>query len=275
MVRIVDKGNFSMNLAKAINLTKKFNGSGVATCISFLPIEKSVPEQVEKDVSEYRALLHLLYEFGLRSEITIKLHQFGVLDNPKLARNATKEIVECARAHHNFVWIDMERPSTVDITIDVFNELREQYGNVGICLQAYLKRTPKDAEKLLANRVPIRLVKGFYKEHDIADWRAVTEQFSEVMGMILEKSARPCIATHDLSLVARSREIIETNKLQQAEFQFFNGVRDELAVALAQKGFNVRIYIPYGNLLLYLLKGLPTFDNARHVQRLLRFKTVT
>lgn len=168
----------------------------------------------------------------------------------------------------------MERPSTVDITIDIFNELYEKFGNVGICLQTYLKRTTEDAKKLLAKHVPIRLVKGFYSGHDINNWREVTKQFDELMGIALQESSRPCIATHDLTLIEKAKTLIRRDNLRNAELQFFNGVRDKIALELAKQGFNARIYIPYGNILRYLLKGFPTFDNLRHIQRILRFREV-
>lgn len=263
-----------MNLNKAIETTEKFNKNRISTCISFLPIEKSSPQTVQKDVVEYGSLLKIIHERNLKSEVTVKLHQLGVLENQQLARQAAEKITEYAKLNESFVWIDMERPSTVDITIDIFNELHEKFGNVGICLQTYLKRTTEDAKKLLVKHVPIRLVKGFYLEHDIDNWRDVTKQFDELMEIVLQESKRPCIATHDFTLIEKAKKLIRTHNLQNAEFQFFNGVRDRVALELAKEGFNVRIYIPYGNIFHYLLKGLPTFDNLRHIQRLLRLRKI-
>lgn len=263
-----------MNLNKAINLTEKFNQNGIGTCISFLPVEKSSPQRIREDVLEYGSVLKIIHNRGLKSEVTVKLHQLGVLDDQQLARQATERIVKCARANNSFVWIDMERPSTVDITIDIFNELYAKFGNVGICLQSYLRRTPEDANKLLSRHVPIRLVKGFYLEHDINNWREVTRQFDALMEKVLQESSRPCIATHDFALIEKAKTLIRKYNLQNAEFQFFNGVRDETALELAKEGFDVMVYIPYGNIFRYLLKGLPTFDNLRHIQRLLRFRKI-
>ena len=263
-----------MNLNKAISTAEKFNRNGIGTCVSFLPIEKSSPRRIREDVLEYSSVLKIIHNRGLKSEVTVKLHQLGVLDNQQLARQATEKIVECAKVNNSFVWIDMERPSTVDITIDIFNELHARFGNVGICLQTYLKRTTEDAKKLLVKHVPIRLVKGFYLEHDINDWHDVTKQFGELMELVMQESSRPCIATHDLTLIEKAKTLIRKNNFQHAEFQFFNGVRDKIALELAKEGFNVRIYIPYGDIFRYLLKGLPTFDNFRHIQRLLRFREI-
>lgn len=263
-----------MNLNKAISLTEKFNQNGIGTCISFLPVETSSPQRIHGDVLEYGSVLKIIHDRGLKSEVTVKLHQLGVLNNQQLARQATEKIVECAKLNKSFVWIDMERPSTVDITIDIFNELYAKFGNVGICLQTYLKRTTEDTKKLLVKYVPIRLVKGFYLEHDINDWHDVTKQFDELMEVVLRESSRPCIATHDIALIEKAKTLIRKNNFQHAEFQFFNGVRDKTALELAKEGFNTRIYIPYGNIFRYLLKGLPTFDNLRHIQRLLRFREI-
>lgn len=92
-----------MNLNEAISLTEKFNQNGVGTCISFLPVETSSPQRIQEDVLEYGSVLKIIHDRGLKSEVTVKLHQLGVLDDQQLARQATEKIVECARVNNSFV----------------------------------------------------------------------------------------------------------------------------------------------------------------------------
>ncbi len=121
---------------------------------------------------------------------------------------------------------------------------------------------------MLKVRAPVRLVKGFYKDGDISNWAEVTENYRFLMKKVLAKSSRPCIATHDIKIIEEARKLITVGKIKNAEFQFFKGVRDELAVKLKRKGYKTRIYIPYGYVLQYFIHGFSTFDKSRHFQRM-------
>ncbi|MEK7190266.1 MAG: proline dehydrogenase family protein [Patescibacteria group bacterium] len=87
-------------------------------------------------------------------------------------------------------------------------------------------------------------------------------------------SDRPCIATHDLALIEKAKNIIKKQNIKNAEIQFSFGIREKLAQELVQEGFKTIIYVPYGNIITYLSKGLFTFDNVRNIQRLLRFRKI-
>ena len=261
-----------MNLTDALKRTKRFNEKGVGTCISFLPIAKTDPKLIKKEVQEYFKVLSTIQQKHLNSEVTVKVHQFGALENPRLAAKAIGDIVKRAHELKCFVWIDMERPATVDFTIEVFEKLYDKHGNVGICLQAYLKRTEGDLTRVLKRHAPVRLVKGFYKWQDVSPWSKVTENFSRLMRPLIEGSSRPCIATHDINLILKAKKIMLKNG--KGEFQFFHGVRDGLAETLAKEGFRTRIYLPYGNLLRYIFHGFPTFVNIRNIERLLHIRNI-
>lgn len=261
-----------MNLTDALKKTERFNEKGVGTCISFLPIAKTDPKLIKKEVEEYFKVLSIIHKKHLNSEVTVKVHQFGALENPQRAAKAIGDIVKKAHELKCFVWIDMERPATVDFTIEVFEKLYDKFGNVGICLQAYLKRTESDLSRVLKRRAPVRLVKGFYKWQDVKPWSKVTENFSRLIEPLIKGSSRPCIATHDAKLILKAKKIML--KTGKGEFQFFHGVRDTLAESLAKEGFKTRIYLPYGNLIRYIFHGFPTFDNLRNIERLLHVKNI-
>ena len=265
---------FIWTLDKAIKEVKKRNKNKLDTCISFLPVKTRNREEVMRNVQVYLKILDRIKTEGLNSEITLKLHQFGVYGNRELMAESVEAVVKYAEKLGNFVWIDMEKEDTVSVTIEIFQKIREKHKNVGICLQTCLKRTEADIKNLLAKRVPLRLVKGFYLPYDIKNWSEVTENFSRLMEILLLGSDRPCIATHDLALVEKAKNIIREKNIANAEIQFFFGVREKLARELVKGGFKTVIYVPFGNIITYLLRGLFTFDNLRNIQRLLRFKKI-
>lgn len=154
-------------LKDTLDSLKYFNARGVAASISYLPRIKNRPEEIAKEVEEYVKVLEIISEKNLNSDVTIKLQQFGILKKPALTLQSLTDLAAHAENLKKFIWIDMERSSTVTPTIEIFEKLNDRFGNVGICLQAYLRRTKDDLANLLKRRAPIRLVKGFYNDNDI------------------------------------------------------------------------------------------------------------
>ncbi len=267
--------NPKLTFEQTVPLIKKYNDQGIAVSASFLPVKKTDPIEIRKEVDKHIQTLQLISDNNLNSDITVKLHQFGIYGDKKLAEESIEEIVSFAAKHKNFVWIDMEQKQTVDGTIEIFNNMNKRYKNVGICLQAYLKRTEADMNLLLKQQVPIRLVKGFYKDCQFESWNEVTENYKKLMKIVLLNSSKPAIASHDLEIQDLAKEIIRTNNLKTAELQFFSGVRDDYAAEAVRQSFNVRVYVTYGRLIPFLITGVSTFDNMRHAQRLLHFEKVS
>lgn len=261
--------NIILTLDRAVEVIKDINRKRMSVSLSYLPVATNDPRKVQQNVRTYIAILDRIRDEHLDSDITLKPHQFGALGHERLAAESIQAVIEHASRVGNFVWIDMERESTVPFTIELFERMWERYRNVGICMQAYLERTEADMRYLLNKHVPMRLVKGFYRSHDIKEWSRVTENFEHLMTMLLQQSERPCIATHDRALVEKAVRIVEEQDIRNAEFQFFRGEGDELAEQLTGAGLNVRIYVPYGHVVQFLLKGLPTFDIFYHLRRFL------
>ena len=259
---------FKLTLTSALSTARDFNRHGVAASISYLPRIKNEQREIAQEVQEYTTVLEEISRNKLDSDLTVKLQQFGIFKDPRLTLDALEILAEQAKAHNNFIWIDMERSHTVEDTIKIFEQLDDEFGNVGICLQAYLRRSRDDLDRILERQAPVRLVKGFYNDSDIRNWQKVTDNYRSLMHELLSKSDRPCIATHDLDLVKEAIQRIKVEEIKKAEIQFFNGVRDDFAALLSQDGYNTRIYIPYGHVIGYLKDGLRTFDIRRHIQRL-------
>lgn len=188
----------------------------------------------------------------LDSNVSVKLTQIGLKLDRQFCLENMREIVRRAKELNNFVRIDMEDSSTTDDTIWLYRELRKDFSNVGIVLQAYLKRTYNDAERLIKDGLNnFRLCKGIYIEPaEIAfkEREQINDNFKRVVEMMLHHKAFVGIATHDTELINASYRMIDEMKLgkQEYEFQMLLGVRPELRSKLVRDGHRLRIYVPFG-----------------------------
>lgn len=260
-----------MNLDRALNRVKKYNEQGISCSLSYLAVTNSSERLVKKEVDMYIQALKEISEKKVNADITVKLHQLGIYLGETLAYNAIERIVIAAEFYKNFVWIDMYLPDTVDVTLKIFRQLRKKHQNVGICLQAYLARTGDDLREILKERVPLRLVKGFYKDYDFDRWEDVTVNYESLLNYMLTHSDRPAVATHDPGIIEKAKKAIRQNGSNTVEFQFFAKVCDCLAAELVKEGYNVRIYVPFGNVWKFLLKEAKTFDFWQNFKRLMKF----
>lgn len=256
-------------LQDALEGVRTYNALGVKTSLSHLPVKTTRPEKVQEEVEQYRAMLRGIEETRLDSDVTVKLHQFGIYGSYGLCRDAVREVIEEAHRLNNFVWIDMELGDTIDDTIRLYREMRGVTDQVGICLQAYHKRTEADMNGLLRDGAIIRLVKGFYKDSDFRRWSDVTANYERLMFRLLAEGTRPIIATHDLRLLDKALHYIRKHEPRNVEIQFAKNIRDQLAEELARQGFNVRLYFPFGDTTKFLIHGIWSFDKWRNLQRIL------
>ena len=263
------------NLNETIQTAKQFNSNGIKTSLSYLPVVERKKKDVNLEVTHYKKILNEIKKNKLDSDVTIKTPQFGYYIDKKLSDKKIEEVVKEAKKLNLNVWIDMEMEDTVDDTISLFKKMHKKYGNVGICIQAYLKRSEKDIKDLVKTKnVMIRLVKGFYKDMEFDKWEDVTKNYRKLMRFLLKNCKRPCIATHDLDLIEEATKIIKKNKIKNAEIQHFKGVRDVFAESEVKNGITVRMYIPFGNVWGYFSEVF-NFDMKHQLQRVLGFKKIT
>ncbi len=222
---------------------------------SFDHLNESVGSAAEADqeVAEYSNILAKIDEQRIRSNVSIKLTQFGLGLDPELAyQNARKVVVEAER-RGNFVRVDMEDSNVTQITIDIFKRLRAEFGlnTVGIVLQSYLYRTFADAQELVKLPARIRICKGAYNEPPevaFAEKKDVDANYIKVMQLLLSSGIYHGIATHDPKMIDATLEFATREGIgkEKFEFQMLYGIRRDLQHQLARDGFNVRIYVPYG-----------------------------
>ena len=236
----------------ACRVVKEINAAGKMATIDVLGEEVTTPEEARHIAYAYDDVFRAIDEQGLDSNVSVKLTGMGL----KLAREIAKENLErtvrLAAQRGNFVRIDMEDSSCTDDTLAIYRELREEgLENVGIVLQAYLRRTLDDIASLADLTPNVRLCKGIYVEplkvayHDFDQIRA---NFFRALGALLEGGSYVGIATHDEWLIHEATRLVGRYRRgrEQYEFQMLLGVRERRGDELVRDGHRLRIYVPYG-----------------------------
>ena len=241
------------DIEEAIAAIRAINEKGCTASFDHLNESVSSVEETEGEVREYLKILERIDETGIKSNVSIKLTQFGLEIDPELAYKNARTVVEDAARRGNFVRVDMEHSAVTQITIDIFKRLREEFGldHVGIVLQSYLRRTVGDVEDILKIPARIRICKGAYNElPEVAfpEKKDVDDNYVRVMKMLLSSGVYHGIATHDPNMINATIRYARDNEIEKSkfEFQMLYGVRRDLQEKLARDGYNVRVYVPYG-----------------------------
>jgi proline dehydrogenase len=239
------------NLDGAIAAILELNRAGMAATFDHLGESTTSRAEAEADVREYLRVLDRIENTGANSNISVKLTQLGLdIDEDYCLQNA-RRIVEAAERHGNFVRIDMEDSSKTDATLNIFKRLYGEYGNVGVVLQAYLYRTEKDVEDVIAMGARVRLCKGAYKEPEevaFPEKSEVDANYVRLMKKLLRSGVYHGIATHDEKMIAATTEFAAGEGVSRDafEFQMLYGIRRDLQMKLVRDGYRMRIYVPYG-----------------------------
>jgi proline dehydrogenase len=239
------------NIDDAIAAILELNRAGVTATFDHLGESTTSRAEAESDVREYLRVLDRIDATGVNSNVSVKLTQLGLDIDEDYCLQNTRRIVEAAKRLDNFVRIDMEDSSKTDATLRIFKRLYGEYGNVGIVLQAYLYRTEKDVDDVLAIGARIRLCKGAYKEPEEVAFPQksdVDANFVRLMRKLLKSGVYHGIATHDERMIRATKEFAASEGVSGAafEFQMLYGVRRDLMLKLAREGYRVRTYVPYG-----------------------------
>ncbi len=241
------------NIDEVIPFIRQINSENATASFDHLNESVGSAAEAEQEVLEYLDILAKIDEQRIRSNVSIKLTQFGLGLDPELAyQNARRVVVEAER-RGNFVRVDMEDSSVTQVTIDIFKRLRAEFGlnTVGIVLQSYLYRTLADAQELVKLPARIRICKGAYNEPpEVAfpEKKDVDANYIKVMQLLLSSGTYHGIATHDPKMIDATIEFAAREGIgkEKYEFQMLYGIRRDLQHQLARDGFNVRIYVPYG-----------------------------
>jgi proline dehydrogenase len=241
------------DIESTIKAIRDLNNMGCTATFDHLNEGVTSAAETEGEVREYKRILATIDETGIRSNVSIKLTQFGLAFDPELTYRNARAVVEEAARRGNFVRIDMEDSPVTQVTLDIFKRLRAEFdlNTVGIVLQSYLRRTEADVRDILAIPARVRLCKGAYNEPpEVAfpDKRDVDDNYVRCMKLLLASGVYHGIATHDENMIRATKEFAASEGIgkERFEFQMLYGVRRDLQERLAREGYNVRVYVPYG-----------------------------
>jgi proline dehydrogenase len=250
--RISERYIAGEDLDDALRVVRRLNDEGKLATLDVLGEEIANPDEARAIADAYRAAIDAFERGKLDSNISVKPTALGLKLGYDLGRENLEDVVRHADERDNFVRIDMEDSSTTDDTLRMYRELRAAgHDNVGVVLQARLKRTLADVRDLADLGPNIRLCKGIYIERpEIAyrDFDSVRASFVQALEELLEAGCYVGIATHDEWLVEQGQRLTAARGLgpEEYEFQMLLGVRPALGDELVRGGQRLRIYTPFG-----------------------------
>ena len=240
----------------AINATRELLKHNIPTTFTHLGENINDLSEAEISTQHYVDLIEIINNEKLDVEISLKLTQIGFDLSFEKTLEFFKEITQKAKECSNNVFIDIEDSSYVDKTIEFYKRIKEEYDNVGLCLQSYLYRTMDDVKAMIDINPWIRLVKGAYNEPDTIAFKNkkdADENFLTISKYFLEqiqkKDIRIAFGTHDLNLQEHIKNEAKKYDLPNkiVEFQMLFGIKQREQISLAAQGYNVRTLISYGD----------------------------
>lgn len=238
-------------LESALAAIADLNREGAMATMDLLGEEVQDRGKAIKNVEEYERMLEAIAQRGVDSNISVKLSALGQKIDDGFCRENVERILTTARRLGNFVRIDMEDASTTDLTLRLYHDLHSRYANLGVVLQAYMRRTLSDISQLPAVGANVRLCKGIYIEKRTIAFKGhetVRLNFLQALEKLLTRGVYVGIATHDEHLVCGALGLIDRLKVprERYEFQMLLGVDPEMRRILLAGGHRLRVYVPYG-----------------------------
>jgi proline dehydrogenase len=241
----------------AIRASKELKKDNIDITLDVLGEFITTLDEAEENKKEYLNLIDVTYKSGIEGNFSVKPTFFGLLIDEEICYKHIREIVAKASAYNNFIRIDMEDSSCTDMEIELFRRLQKEFpGNVGLVVQAYLKRTLDDVvglSDLNSEKHPLnfRLCKGIYIEPaEIAykKYEEINKHFLEDLEYMLQNKIYAGIATHDKPLVEGAYKLIKKYNVPKSmyEFQMLYGVTPNLRESIVKDGHRMRVYVPFG-----------------------------
>jgi proline dehydrogenase len=240
-------------LSDMVDCVRRLNAGGMRATVDVLGEAITNRAESRAVVDEYERVLDLIRSERLDANLSIKPTAFGLELSPELCHDQVRELVELAASDGTFVRIDMEDSSTTDGTLDLYERLRDDgFENLGVVLQAMLRRTVGDARRVAQRQASVRVCKGIYREPRrlaYQDREIVRRSYLETCRVLAEAGCRVAFATHDERLVYEARHLVQDLQLppERYEFQMLLGVEEELRALIVAEGHPLRVYVPYGD----------------------------
>ena len=245
------------NIDDAIRVSKSLNENGMMVTVDLLGEFITKLSEAEQNKDEYINIIDTFEKNGIDGNYSLKPTMFGLLIDKEACYQFIREIVKKASEYDNFVRVDMEDSQCVDIEIELFRKLKKEFPkHVGLVLQAYLKRTRDDITNMMdlhTKEIALnyRICKGIYVEpEEIAfkKYKEINQHFLKDLEIMFKNGIYPGIATHDIPVVEGAYKLIEKYNVpkDKFEFQMLYGVTPSLRKSITDKGYRMRVYIPYG-----------------------------
>ena len=240
-------------LDDALGAAAGMASQGISTLLTLLGEDVTARGQADATTRQYLEALKAISERHLPAHLSVKLTQLGLGVDNSLLDASLDRLAGAAAEVERLVWIDMEGSATTDATLETYGRLRAGHDNVGLCLQAYLRRTPSDLRNLMPLRPRIRLVKGAYREPAAIAFQSrseVSAAYNQIALQLLGDTERghppPTLATHDVKLL---RSILATAQATHEcyEVAMLYGIRSADLSALAAEGHRSAVLISYGS----------------------------
>jgi len=239
-------------LEDAIRVLRDLNSKKMMATVDVLGENVSTKEESLQAAKACEDVLEAIEKNHVDSSLSIKLTQLGLKLDPEFCHENVKGLLTVARSHGTFVRIDMEDSSTTVANLNLYEKLRsEGFENVGVVIQAYLRRSEEDLQRLIGRRPNVRLVKGVYVEPEtiaFKDKEEIRRNYRKLLRMLLEGKCYTGIATHDDGLLQTAHQYVREMKLQKSEYEFqmLYGVRVKRRDQVVAEGHRMRIYVPFG-----------------------------
>jgi proline dehydrogenase len=240
----------------AIRVAGELNRRGISVSVDNLGENVTNVEEARASAQLYHELLDQMAANKLNANVSLKLTHMGLDVDEQLARELVTGLVQKAATMNppNFVRVDMEGSPYTQRTLDFVHELHRMPGNgghVGTVIQSYMLRAEADVEKLLADRIRIRLCKGAYKEPPEVAFQKKSEvdaNYIKLMKMLLKSGIYHGLATHDENIINEAKAFAMREKIPRDafEFQMLHGIRRDLQQGLVREGWGMRVYVPFG-----------------------------
>jgi proline dehydrogenase len=240
-------------LEQAVAAIRTLNDKGIMATFDHLGENITTDKEAIASAKAYLDILDAIERTGINSNVSLKLTQMGLDVDEQLCFENVSRICERSKQLNNFVRIDMESSAYTDRTLNVFRRLWHEsgYRNVGVVLQAYLYRTENDIREMNRLGARVRLCKGAYNEPEEVAFPKkadVDRNYAKLAALLMREGTYPGLATHDTRLIAFAKGYAAQHSVapDKFEFQMLYGVRRELQSELVQQGYNMRVYVPYG-----------------------------
>ncbi|MDA4125069.1 MAG: proline dehydrogenase family protein [Thaumarchaeota archaeon] len=238
-----------VDLDSAVKDAQKANARGMGAVVNFLGEEITDPTAADAATDEYLRLQQAIADKGVRGFVSLKLTQLGLGADESGAAARFEKVAANAGKLNQALWVDMEGSKFTDDTIAMYARTLERHRNLGIALQAYMRRSEADLKHLLDLGAMVRLVKGAYRESRevvFPSRKEVSANYGRLLAMLFEGGDRFAVGTHDSALIDEAKKLAGSSHAE-FEFEMLKGIRDELKRELVGSGYSLSEYLPYGD----------------------------